>query len=277
MFVGCGSELSPLGIPSRDSGSLTQESSVSPPGQDMLSSPGSQDTHVLQAKELLAQTLSPLVSVSPARRREPSPCLPRTTVASTQGPDTDTGAWQEEDPPLTDQPYRTLPLVLPRAKTIHDTVPANKFLTVSLASPGDQPYRNSAVGLATPRTINDLSVGEGAPVYQQYRGPQYNTPLAKPRVKSPGLVYNSPAPLYSEENLAEAALHPIYGQEAKAGLSGGASQWSDTHQVQPSPQHSDRASQLNRPTIDPVMKNNSINQSSSFKKVMYSVLGETEF
>jgi len=30
-------------------------------------------------------------------------------------------------------------------------------------------------------------------------------------------------------------------------------------------------------TIDPLMKNTSINQSASFKKVMYSVLGETEF
>ena len=29
--------------------------------------------------------------------------------------------------------------------------------------------------------------------------------------------------------------------------------------------------------LQPVMKNNSINQSASFKKVMYSVMGETEF
>jgi len=271
----------------RDRESPLQEDSVSLPSQEMLSSPGSQDTQVLQAKELLAQTLSPLVSPSPRKEPNlPSPSLPRTTVTISQVPVVPGSEphWvpggephcPDEIPPLTEQPYRTTPLVLPRAKTIHDTVPATKFLAVSQGGSGEQkPYRNSAVGLAAPRTINDLSVGEGAPVYQQYRGPQYNTPMAKPRIKSPGLIYNSPAPLYSDENLAEAALHPIYGQGAKTEANQAPGR--DNTQVQLPPQQSERASLLNRPATDSVMRNNSINQSNSFKKVMYSVLGETEF
>merc|ERR1712038_401847 len=71
-----------------------------------------------------------------------------------------------------------------------------------------QPYRSSCVALPAPRTINDLAPGRGAPVYQQYRGPQFNTQMAKPvlhqKMGLPVPAYNSPVPLYSQDNVAEA-------------------------------------------------------------------------
>jgi len=177
-----------------------------------------------------------------------------------------------------------------------------------------QPYRNSCVALPAPRTINDLPPGRGAPVYQQYRGPQFNTQMAKPALKTglPTPAYNSPVPLYSKDNLAEAlAENPGFVQAPKPTLPtvntatiskphesetfrmilesemGGAKNHAGigskqferqlSGQDRPGSQQSDRSSDAGRPSLDPVMKNNTINQSASFKKVMYSVMGETEF
>jgi len=128
--------------------------------------------------------------------------------------------------------------------------------------------------------------------------------------------YNSPVPLYSQDNLAEAmaenpallqtnivATKPVLPTVNTATISkphesetfrmilesemGGAknhpgigSKQFDrqlSNQERPGSQQSDRSSDAGRPGLDPVLKNNSINQSASFKKVMYSVMGETEF
>jgi len=201
-------------------------------------------------------------------------------------------------------------------QTIHDTVPPAKFLNQHQHADGQQPYRSSTVALPAPRTINDLAPGRGAPVYQQYRGPQFNTQMAKPaqnqKMGLPVSVYNSPVPLYSQDNIAEAmAENPGFVQTNKPALPtvntatiskphesetfrmilesemGGAKNHAGigskqferqlSGQERASSQQSDRSSDAGRPGLDPVMKNNSINQSASFKKVMYSVMGETEF
>merc|ERR1712209_114538 len=196
-----------------------------------------------------------------------------------------------------------LPIQDTQLSTLNDEVPID-----------DQPYRNSCVALPAPRTINDLPPGRGAPVYQQYRGPQFNTQMAKPALKTglPTPAYNSPVPLYSKDNLAEAlAENPGFVQAPKPSLPtvntatiskphesetfrmilesemGGAKNHAGigskqferqlSGQDRPGSQQSDRSSDAGRPSLDPVMKNNTINQSASFKKVMYSVMGETEF
>lgn len=284
------------------------------------------DAQVLQAKQLLADTLSPLLvpgkaKGSPGRAiqgfqgtHQSPPGLPRSNhVPQLPIQDAQLSTLNDEVP-IDDQPYRTTPLVLPHAKTIHDTVPAAKFLNQHQLDGGQQPYRNSCVALPAPRTINDLPPGRGAPVYQQYRGPQFNTQMAKPALKTglPTPAYNSPVPLYSKDNLAEAlAENPGFVQAPKPTLPtvntatiskphesetfrmilesemGGAKNHAGigskqferqlSGQDRPGSQQSDRSSDAGRPSLDPVMKNNTINQSASFKKVMYSVMGETEF
>jgi len=280
----------------RNSGTMAELEVARETSVDPMNSAGDADPQVQQAKNLLTQTLSPLL---PPHRGVPM--LPKTSLPQ---------SLQDRDPephydevPLVSQPYRTTPLILPHAKTIHDTVPASKFLAHHSNTAQSQPYRNSCVALPAPRTLNDLNGGGTA--YQQYRGPQYNTQMAKPTVKN--ALYNSPAPLYSEENLAEAAAsHPGYVQGSRPQLPTGGtatvSQPQESHtfrmilesemggardcpgvggkrfdksgQDRPSSQQSDKSSENNRSTRDPVMKDTSINQSASFKKVMQSVMGE---
>jgi len=219
-----------------------------------------------------------------------------------------------DEVPLVDQPYRTTPLVLPHAKTIHETLPAANFLQQHPEAGQEKPYRNSTVSLPAPRTLNDLACVGTA--YQQYRGPQFNTQMTKPVQKPPSQLpfnsYNSPAPLYSQDNLTEAvATHPGFVQNTKpslpsastatlskphesdtfrlileseigtasdhAGVGGRQFERQHSGQSRPTSQQSDRSSEHGRPSLDPVMRNSSINQSASFKKVMYSVMGETEF
>ena len=86
------------------------------------------------------------------------------------------------------QPYRTTPLVLPHAKTIHDKGKTqNKFISATKEPQTGQvyikvdfcnitylvlqPYRNSTLVTPAPRTINEAGAGAGP--YQPYRGPQY--------------------------------------------------------------------------------------------------------
>jgi len=276
---------------------------------DMLS--GRQGADVAQARHLLTSTLTPLVTPSLPPLGRGAPRLPTSRLHTPDPPHTD-------NVPIDDQPYRTLPLVLPHAKTIHDTLPPATFLPHHAETlVVGQPYRSSVVALPAPRTLNDLSPGSrGAPTYQQYRGPQFNTQMARPPQKA-GLpaAYNSPAPLYSQENLDEVATnHQGYVQAAPKptlpslhsatlskphdsdtfrmilesemdaarsheGVGGRSFDRQLSGQERPGSQQSDRSSDAGgvRPPLDPVMKNNSINQSASFKKVMYSVMGETEF
>jgi len=307
----------------RSSGTLA-ELEVARRDPEMISSRSGEEAQVLQAKQLLADTLSPLLVPGKPRGKgsqafqgthQSPPGLPRSNhVLHHSSQDAQTNPHNDEVP-IDDQPYRTTPLVLPHAKTIHDTVPPAKFLNQHQHAEGQQPYRSSTVALPAPRTINDMAPGRGAPVYQQYRGPQFNTQMAKPAHQKMGLpapAYNSPVPLYSQDNLAEAmADNPGFVQTNKPALPtvntatiskphesetfrmilesemGGARNHAGigskqfdrqlSGQERPGSQQSDRSSDAGRPGLDPVMKNSSINQSASFKKVMYSVMGETEF
>jgi len=63
---------------------------------------------------------------------------------------------------------------------------------------------------------------------------------------------------------------------AKGQSSIDAKMFDKTHNTRPSSQTSDLSDE-SRISVDPLLKNNSINQSSTFKKLMHSVLGETEF
>jgi len=306
----------------RDSGTLA-ELEVARSDPEMISSRSGEEAQVLQAKQLLADTLSPLLV--PGRPRgsqafqgthQSPPGLPRSNLVLQHPAQDGQSSPHSDEVPIDDQPYRTTPLVLPHAKTIHETVPPAKFLNQHQHPDGQQPYRSSTVALPAPRTINDLAPGRGAPVYQQYRGPQFNTQMAKPahqqKMGLPVPAYNSPVPLYSQDNLAEAiAENPGFVQTNKPALPtvntatiskphesetfrmilesemGGAKNHAGigsrqfdrqlSGQERASSQQSDRSSDAGRPGLDPVMKNNSINQSASFKKVMYSVMGETEF
>jgi len=63
---------------------------------------------------------------------------------------------------------------------------------------------------------------------------------------------------------------------AKDQTSVDAKMFEKNHTTRPSSQTSD-LSEDSRTSVDPLLKNTSINQSSTFKKLMHSVLGETEF
>jgi len=306
----------------RDSGTLA-ELEVARSDPEMISGRSGEEAQVLQAKQLLADTLSPLLVPGKPRgsqafqgTHQSPPGLPRSNLVLQHPAQDGQSSPHSDEVPIDDQPYRTTPLVLPHAKTIHETVPPAKFLNQHQHPDGQQPYRSSTVALPAPRTINDLAPGRGAPVYQQYRGPQFNTQMAKPahqqKMGLPVPAYNSPVPLYSQDNLAEAiAENPGFVQTNKPALPtvntatiskphesetfrmilesemGGAKNHAGigsrqfdrqlSGQERASSQQSDRSSDAGRPGLDPVMKNNSINQSASFKKVMYSVMGETEF
>jgi len=193
---------------------------------------------------------------------------------------------------IENQPYRTTPIVLPHAKSIHETGElGNKFL-VSDKKPQNgsvTPYRNSALIMPGPRTIHEVGASGGQyRGYEQYRGPQYwadrgytPVPASHFPLEDPGLmekptvsrVYNSPAMLYSEENLA-AALQESGIQAVEAGQDD-----VNNHEAVDSTKLIPMAV-----TSNPVANGGSgtqksarshshppINQSSSFKKVMYSV------
>lgn len=207
------------------------------------------------------------------------------------------------------QPYRTTPLVLSNPRTIHDVGDAEKKYATTASTlhkntDNDKPYRTATCLLPGPKTINEAGIG--APTYQPYRGPQYNTLVQPKNLVQTGGQYNSPRPLYSDENAANTPPHPGFVQSNKLHLpssnQGTVSkpQQSETFKIvlesemggaqnqpgvvgkqfekaafigeRPSSQLSDKPK-----GVDPVMKNTSINQSASFKKVMYSVMGESEF
>merc|ERR1712025_138209 len=156
---------------------------------------------------------------------------------------------------IDNQPYRTTPLVLPHAKTIHDT--GEILYPTSSVVGGSQPYRNSALVMAAPRTIHEVGVGAGP--YKPYRGPQYYTDKKQTEKAQP--VYNSPLPLDSTQTLT--------GTPATITESA-------TQQMVLRAETGDHSAKVSG-ARDPVMRDSSINQSASFKKVMHSVMGNSEF
>merc|ERR1712098_428109 len=121
----------------------------------------------------------------------------------------------------------------------------------------NQPYRNSALVMAAPRTIHEVGVGAGP--YKPYRGPQYYTDKKHTEKAQP--VYNSPLPLYSTQTLT--------GTPATITESA-------TQQMVLRAETGDHSAKVSG-ARDPVMRDSSINQSASFKKVMHSVMGNSEF
>jgi len=209
--------------------------------------------------------------------------------------------------PIENQPYRTLPLVSPNPKTIHDTGEVDrKYVASSIQK--DQPYRSAGILMPGPRTINEAGRG-AAPMYQPVRGPQYDTHITK---QVPCQLYNNPRPLYSEENLADIQSNANYVQStnldlppanqpmmskpqesetfkivlesemedatSQSGISGKSFEKSGLQNIpsRPTSQLSDRSAKQMQ--YEGGARNNNISQSTSFKRLMYSVLGgETEF
>jgi len=169
---------------------------------------------------------------------------------------------------IENQPYRTTPLVLPHPKTIHHKGEINKkFYSTTAAKDGGQPYRNSALVMPAPRTIHEVGVGAGP--YTPYRGPQYYTD--KKVVEKAQPVYNSPLPLYSTQTLAENTSPPA---KINSDIESATQQMVLVSEGSPLPINQDAEDTYVK---DPVMRDSSINQSASFKKLMYSVMGNSEF
>jgi len=184
------------------------------------------------------------------------------------------------------QPYRTTPLILPHAKTIHDHGEVgNKFISTVREDNQPRPYRTSTLIMPTPRTIHEATAG--GPIYQPYRGPQYysdkgyipvpvtdngtqylaNTTQARKPITN---TYNSPEKLYSNIALAEAceALQLKDGVQMDEGNV--AQQYTPVAVTY-------NASTSNGTCSKILPKTSNINQSSSFKKVMYSVMRDSDF
>merc|ERR1711962_1763038 len=169
---------------------------------------------------------------------------------------------------IDNQPYRTTPLVLPHPKTIHHKGEINKnFYSTTAIQDGGQPYRNSALVMPAPRTIHEVGVGAGP--YTPYRGPQYYTD--KKVVEKAQPVYNSPLPLYSSQTLAENSNPPT---KKNSDIETATQQMVLVSEGSPLSNNQDTEDR--RVNKDPVMRDSSINQSASFKKLMYSVMGNSQ-
>jgi len=187
-------------------------------------------------------------------------------------------------------PTGPLPFVLPHAKSIHETGELGNKFVVSDKKPQNgsaTPYRNSALIMPGPKTIHEVGVSGGQyRGYEQYRGPQYwadkgytPVPASQLQLADPGLlekpavsrVYNSPAALYSEENLA-AALQESGLQAAEADVTN--TDKVDSSNLIPMAVTSNPVANGGSSGSHKSARSHShhpINQSSSFKKVMYSV------
>lgn len=273
------------------------------------------DESLHQAKQVLSDTLSGLLPHKGAQEKQGQPVtLPRSKHLAGTGRapliQQTTQQHNSNNNHIQDQAYRTTPLILPNAKTIHDSssnITSGEHPSVS----SSHHFRNSCLLLPAPRTINELP---GALRYKPVRGPQFNqgNSIDKNQPKSSNSqpsVYNSPAPLYSDEVYQEvASQHPGYVQACKPQLPSSNNgllsnpQESETFKMileaemgntstqpsvsaqpfnkqkdgsRPSSQMSD-ISDRSRNSNSAATKND-ISQSTSFKKLMYSVLGETDF
>jgi len=185
---------------------------------------------------------------------------------------------KEVEVPLEQQPYRTTPLLLPHAKTIHHVGElGNKFLEPSKDNT-KVPYRTASLVMPEPRTIHE--VGPGGPVYQQFRGPQYwaergYTPIkldshsTLATNKTPGISnsYNSPLGLYSQDTLDSIMQENNNNNNNNS---------SNNTQYKPMAVTPDPVMPPTRQARRRLTQPN-INQSNSFKKVMYSVMRDSEF
>jgi len=148
----------------------------------------------------------------------------------------------------------------------------------------NQPYRTSPLVTPAPRTITES--GSGARTYQQFRGPQYNP---TPRQQSKNVpIYLRGASSMNNLNTQE-SFRPNEQPSQQQAFSAQSSPQTQARingkpfVRQPDSFSNYRNSRRDSETSDSssyvMTKNNSINQSKSFKKVMADVLrpGETEF
>merc|ERR1719347_1302731 len=119
---------------------------------------GDDEETVNQAKQVLSKTLSGLLPSQDKASPSPgqSPALPQSKHLS--GTDkapliqqTEQLASVSNNNHIHDQPYRTTPLILPNAKTIHD-YPSAVVSGEHPPVPSLHPYRNSSLLLPEPRT-----------------------------------------------------------------------------------------------------------------------------
>eukprot|EP00092_Neocalanus_flemingeri_P006967 GFUD01007519.1.p1 GENE.GFUD01007519.1~~GFUD01007519.1.p1 ORF type:complete len:302 (-),score=78.08 GFUD01007519.1:120-1025(-) len=165
---------------------------------------------------------------------------------------------------------------------------------------GQQPFRTSTMVLPAPRTIREVGGGSGYYSYQPPRGPQFcqaKPPAAQPTPlhysqgikrdpnSHPGYVQAALPQLPSSKDATLSKPHEsetfkiilkaeMVAAKDQSGID--AKKFEKTQHSRPLSQLSD-LSEGSRFPVDPVLKNTSINQSTTFKKLMHSVMGETEF
>ncbi|XP_022122681.1 PDZ and LIM domain protein 3 isoform X5 [Pieris rapae] len=189
------------------------------------------------------------------------------------------------DESITSQPYRTTPLVLPGAKVRREPGPTESYLrhhpNPAMRAPPHHDYRDTLMRQKVAESVLQRVVGEDA-----------NKVVHK--------QFNSPINLYSEQNIANSirqqtsplpskpydpAKSDTYRALQEQGLG-------DAHEV-PTPQTkvftapatkkpvppkiSKEASQGKQTTFVNSLHEEHIIQSNAFKRLMYNVLGETEF
>ncbi|XP_047515328.1 LIM domain-binding protein 3 isoform X4 [Pieris napi] len=189
------------------------------------------------------------------------------------------------DESITSQPYRTTPLVLPGAKVRREPGPTESYLrhhpNPAMRAPPHHDYRDTLMRQKVAESVLQRVVGEDA-----------NKVVHK--------QFNSPINMYSEQNIANSirqqtsplpskpydpAKSDTYRALQEQGLG-------DAHEV-PTPQTkvftapatkkpvppkiSKEASQGKQTTFVNSLHEEHIIQSNSFKRLMYNVLGETEF
>ncbi|XP_045512019.1 LIM domain-binding protein 3 isoform X4 [Pieris brassicae] len=189
------------------------------------------------------------------------------------------------DESITSQPYRTTPLVLPGAKVRREPGPTESYLrhhpNPAMRAPPHHDYRDTLMRQKVAESVLQRVVGEDA-----------NKVVHK--------QFNSPINLYSEQNIANSirqqtsplpskpydpAKSDTYRVLQEQGLG-------DAHEV-PTPQTkvftapatkqpvppkiSKEASQGKQTTFVNSLHEEHIIQSNAFKRLMYNVLGETEF
>jgi len=211
------------------------------------------DPGEVQAAATVLQSLLPRQAASPSRALPTSRVRAPPSLVKAGHNGAGAGPTQPE-------PYRTLPLVLPGARTVHDQAAVAESVAGQQGGP-DQPFRSAAHSLPGPRTIHECRAG--GPSYQPYRGPQYYAG-SKPATVVAG-IYNSPAPLYRME---DTEVTPVQVDTPASPARSVASPARSVSSPEPALPARHRPQVPSQPSII---------QSDSFKKVMYSVMRDSEF
>jgi len=158
---------------------------------------------------------------------------------------------------------------------------------------GQQPYRTSTLLMPAPRTFNEAGGGLGYIHHPhgcqagQPAPPSYSSPSPDRQGGNfhPGYVQASPPqlPFNREATLSKPQESETFKMIMRSEMVSAKDQSGIDAKRFDKHQHNRPLSQLSgssdeaRTPLDPVLKNTSINQSTTFKKLMQSVMGETEF